>query len=164
MPEIDPRDRSIALIVKAKELFNLTVPVTKPLMDELTSIVEDGGFSSGFGNPNKDFETTVFMNKKVCWSIEADDPNGEDKGYIISLDKVFHNPTPSNPNFFNEDPLNVNRKTGKVCGTIARSPLLPDMDDNYTIQFEIRHDISSHQSAIKLFNLDPKLKINIKQK
>ena len=156
MPTINPRDRSIAVTVKAKDLYNeINYPPTETQMDSNTYLLEDGGSRSGFGSPNKNFETIVFMNKRICWSIEILDPNGADRGYTVALIEVFHNPTEGNPNFFNTDPLPVNRGTGKVCGTIARSPLLPDMDDSYTIQFTV-HD----GTTTKTYNLDPKLKIS----
>jgi len=157
MPTINPRDRDITVTVKAKELYNETnYPPTETQMDNNTSLIEDGGLGSGYGNANKDFETIVFMNKRICWSIEASDPNGVDRGYTVSLIEVFHNPTPvTNPNFFNSNPLRVNPGTGNVCGTISRSPILPDMDDNYTIQFSI-----AHGTTTKTYNLDPKLRIS----
>jgi len=155
MPTINPRDRDITVIVKAKDLYNETdYPPTEAQMDNNTSLLEDGGLGNDFGNPNKNFETIVFMNKRVCWTITLNDPLGVDKGYTIALVEVFHNPTEGNPNFFNTDPLTVNRGTGKVCGTIARSPLLPDMDDSYTIQFTV-HD----GTTTKTYNLDPKLRV-----
>ena len=156
MPTINPRDRSITVTVKAKDLYNETnYPPTETQMDANTSLLEDGGLGSGYGDPNKNFETIVFMNKRICWSIAVSDPNGVDRGYTVALVEVFHNPTEGNPNFFNSNPLQVNSGTGNVCGTIARSPILPDMDDSYTIQFTV-HD----GTTTKTYNLDPKLKMN----
>ncbi len=168
MPTIDPSDRSITLIVKASELFNMPNTPTKKQMDDCSSLLEDGGLESRFGDSNKDFETIVFMNRQICWSIEAADPNGVDKGYSVGLVKVFHNPTTGNPNFFDNDPLLVNEKTGKVCGTIAKNSTLPEKDDSYTIQFSVGFSRTTPnggmQSGITLFNLDPKLRISSKQK
>jgi hypothetical protein len=156
MPTINPRDRSITLTVKAKELFNETnYPPREDQMDANTSLLEDGGLESRYGDANKDFETIVFLNKQICWSIAESDPNGVDRGYTVALVEVFHNPTAGNPNFFNRDPLPVNRGTGQVCGNIATNPNLPIKDDSYTIQFTI-----ADSRTTKTYNLDPKLKIN----
>lgn len=163
MSKNNPHDRSITVVVKAKDLFNYPTDITKQVVDDYTSLVEDGGLESRFGDSNKDFETIVFMNKNICWSIETADPNGEDRGYSVELVKVFHNPTPGNPNFFTSDPLNVNQRTGKVCGTISRSPILPDMDDNYTIEFVIGHSTGPNQGGMVRIDLDPKLKISAGQ-
>ena len=75
----------------------------------------------------------------------------------MALVDVVHNPTPpTNPNFFDSnDPLPVNPGTGNVCGRISRVPILPDMDDNYTIQFSIKNGTTT-----KNYNLDPKLRIS----
>lgn len=157
MPTINPRDRTITVTVRAKELYNESnYPPSETQMDANTYLLEDGGKRSGFGDPNKNFETIVFMNKRICWSIDVLDPNGEDRGYSVLLIEVFHNPTAGNPNFFNRNPLPVNRGTGQVCGTIATNPNLPNKDDSYTIKFSIAYG----STTPKEYNLDPKLRIN----
>lgn len=160
----NPHDRSIRVIVKAKELYESNNPNDEGIMDANTRLVEDGGLESGFGNSNKNFETTVFMNKRICWSIELADPNGEDLHYSVSLSKVFHNPTAGNPNFFNQEELVVNSDTKKVCGTISRSPIISDMDDNYTIEFYVGYSNTTPQggtqSGMVKLELDPKLRIS----
>ena len=162
MAATQPKDRTIRLIVQANKLYNSDV--TDQDIDDYTSLVEDDGLGNGFGDPNKDFETIVFMNKNVCWSIEMNDPNGDDQHYSVSLSKVIHKPNAGNPNFFTSESLDVNDKTGKVCGTISRNPILPDMDDSYTIEFYVGYGEKTQQggqvSGMIKVELDPKLKIS----
>lgn len=158
-----PKDRTITLIVQANKLFNSEVKDKD--IDKYTSLVEDGGLASGFGDPNKDFETIVFMNKNICWSIEMANIDGEDKNYNVSLSKIIHEPDAGNPNFFTKDELPVNSKTGKICGTITKNPNLPKKDDSYTIEFSIGYSKTENggvQTGIVLIELDPKLRINSK--
>ena len=159
------KDRTIRLIVQANKLFNSNV--TEQDIDNYTSLEEDGGLGNGFGDPNKDFETIVFMNKKVCWSIEMADPNGDDQHYSVALSKIVHKPNAGNPNFFTSEELKVDSGTGKVCGTIARNPNLPNKDDSYNIEFSVGYYNTTQQggtqSGIVLVNLDPKLRISTRQ-
>ena len=159
------KDRTIKLTVQANKLYNSNI--TEQDIDNYTSLEEDGGLGNGFGDPNKDFETIVFMNKKVCWSIEMADPNGDDQHYSVSLNKVIHKPNTGNPNFFTSEELEVNERTGKVCGTIARNPNLPNKDDSYTIEFYVGYRNTTSQggtqSGMVKVDLDPKLKISTRQ-
>ena len=159
-------NRSIRLIVQANNLFNSNI--TEKDIDNYTSLVEDGGLGNGFGDPNKDFETIVYMNKNVCWSIEMANINGEDKDYSVSLSKIVHKPNAGNPNFFTTEELPVDSRTGQVCGTIAKNPNLENKDDSYNIEFSVGFSRTTpnggSQSGIVLVTLDPKLKINIKQR
>jgi hypothetical protein len=159
MPDFNPKDRTIRVIVQANKLFN--TDLTEDDVDKYTSLEEDGGLTSAFGNPNRDFETIVYMSKRICWSIELNDPSGEDTNYSVSLSSVDHNPDDGNPNFFTQDSLTVNPGTGQVCGTIARNPNLPNKDDSYTIEFNIVYSTQDPPlSTIKAVFLDPKLKIS----
>lgn len=158
MPTFQPKDRTIKLIVQANKLYHSGV--SEENLDDYTSLVEDGGLSSTYGQPNKDFETIVYMTKNICWSIEMADPNGDDKDYNVSLISVIHKPKTGNPNFFTNDPLLVNSKTGKVCGIIAIDPNLPEKDDSYTIEFGIGYtDPSGSGGGMLKVDLDPKLRI-----
>jgi hypothetical protein len=165
MPNSNPKDRTIKLIVQAQELFNSEDSNND--MDKYTSLVDDTGFGNAFGEPNKDFETIVYMNKRICWTIEMDSTEGENQYYSVALSKVIHKPDAGNPNFFTSDPLNVNRGTGKVCGTIARNPNLPNKDDSYSIEFSIGFSKTTPnggmQTGMLLLTLDPKLKISVRQ-
>jgi hypothetical protein len=161
MPNSKPKDRTIKLIVQANKLDNSNM--TAEEIDKYTSLVEDGGLSSPFGAPNKDFETIVYMSKKVCWSIELSDPNGDDKYYNVALSKVIHKPDAGNPNFFTKDPLTVDPKTGEVWGKIAKNPNLDNKDDSYTIEFTIGFSKTENggiQTGMVLIELDPKLRIS----
>ncbi len=122
MPDFNPKDRTIKVIVQAYKLFNSDM--SEEDVDKYTALVEDGGFGNGFGEPNRDFETIVYMNKRICWSIELSNSGGDNTNYSVALDNVFHNPDDGNPNFFTKDPLPVIPGTGQVCGTIARNPNL----------------------------------------
>lgn len=157
---INPKNRTIRLIVQAKKLYNNHETETD--VDNYTALVEDGGLKSDFGHANKDFETMVFMNKNICWSIEVADPRGEDLHYYASLAKVVHNPDAGNPNFFTAEELYLNPDTMQICGTIARNPNLPNKDDSYTILFYVGHS-SGNSTTTKLVVLDPKLKISVRQ-
>ena len=149
-----PKNRHLDVIVKAHELYAL--PSTKRNVDDKTALIDDEGFASGFGDPKKNYETLVFKDYQVTWDIKVEDKNGQDKGYDVDLVSISHNPKPStNPNFFDHDPLvpDGNKKT--ITGTIANSPLLPDLEDNYTINFQIMYE-----GVPRSFPLDPKLKAN----
>ena len=156
MPDFNPKDRTIKVIVQAYKLFNSDM--SEEDVDKYTALVEDGGFGNGFGEPNRDFETIVYMNKRICWSIELSNSGGDNTNYSVALDNVFHNPDDGNPNFFTKDPLPVIPGTGQVCGTIARNPNLENKDDSYTISFNIEYN-SKNGSTIVAIDLDPKLKI-----
>lgn len=157
-----PTNRTIRLIVQANKLMNSSV--TDEDIDNYTSLVVDNGTQNGFGAPNQDFETIVFMNKNICWSIEMANINNEDEHYSVSLSKVIHKPDAGNPNFFTTDPLLVNEATGQVCGTIALNPNLPNKDDSYTIEFAIGYSNRTPQGGVTtgmiLIKLDPKLRIS----
>ena len=159
---INPRNRSIRVIVQAKKLFN--TDMFESDVNNFTSLVEDDGLGNGFGDSNRDFETIVFMNKQICWSIELSDSSGEDKNYSVCLSSVFHNAEDGNPNFFTKEKLDVNPGTGLVCGLISRNPNLSNKDDNYTIEFDITYSTQNPPlSTIKSVLLDPKLKISVRQ-
>jgi len=140
-------------MVQASKLYNLaSYPPTEQQMDDLTTLVDGVGFGSGFGDPNKDFRTDVFLNCNVTWKILAASPTGYDKNYEIALRSVFHNPEKGNPNFFDQESLPVGRD-GNVTGTIISMGNL--QDENYTIRFTIKYGTSTYE-----YNLDPKLKVN----
>ncbi len=40
--------------------------------------MDDEGFGNVFGAPNNDYETQVFMDHEMRWSIDKEDPNGAD--------------------------------------------------------------------------------------
>lgn len=149
-----PKNRQVTITVKAKTLFNLPYPPTKEQIDDNTALTDDEGYSSTFGNENKDFETLVFMNFDMIWDIKLDDKNGTDRGYSVALKSVSHDPKAGNPQFFTSNPLTVGRDK-KVRGTIAINPHLENPDDSYTINFSI-----SNGPTTLDFPLDPKLRIS----
>ena len=161
MSAIKPKDRTIRLIVEAEQLYNSDGGDAN--LDKFSSLVDDEGFGNAFGEPNANFETIVFMNKKGCWSIEKASNEGENQYYSVSLSKVIHKPNADNPQFFTKDPLEVNPGTGTVCGTIAKNPNLPEKDDSYSIEFYVGFRKKTEQggvvSGMVKFTLDPKLKI-----
>lgn len=161
MAAIQPKDRTIRLIVEAEQLYNSNGGDEN--LDKYTSLVDDEGFGNAFGDPNANFETIVFMNKNVCWSIDKASNDGENQYYSVALSKVIHKPNAGNPQFFTKDPLEVNRGTGKVCGTISLNPNLPEKDDSYSIEFSVGFSKRTEQggivSGMVIYTLDPKLKI-----
>ena len=149
-----PKNRKVTVTVKAKNLFDLPYPPSETKIDEFTALTDDEGYSSEYGDKNKDYETLVFMNYEMIWDIELDDKNGTDRGYSVALKSVSHNPTAGNPQFFTSNPLNVGRDK-KVRGTIALNPNLQNPDDSYTINFTISDGTNTLD-----FPLDPKLRIS----
>ena len=150
-----PKNRHLDVIVKAHELYAL--PSTKQNLDDKTALIDDEGFESGFGEPKKNYETLVFKDYQVTWDIKVEDKNGRDKGYDVELVSISHNTTPpDNPNFFNENQLKPGGNKKTITGTITKLPHFPDIDDNYTINFNIVYDGVPHY-----FPLDPKLKANM---
>ncbi len=148
-----PKDGTINITVKAHQLYPLSPTETN--VDEYSYLLDDDGFESRYGVSNKNYETGVYLNKKITWNIEAADKNGADREYDVELVSVTHNSKTGNPNFFDNEtlvPTGNNKK--KITGTVVNAPLLPDIDDNYTIHFTI-----SHNSRVNPFPLDPKLKI-----
>lgn len=149
----NPRNRRLTVKVKARDLYPL--PPTEPNVDANSSLIGDDGFESRFGDQSKSFETGVYMGYEMIWDIEAVDKNGVDKGYDVNLYSIYHNPVPGNPNFFSTPELFPKNNKKTIRGTIVNSPLLPDIDDNYTIYFSITYNGVPHY-----FPIDPKLKIN----
>jgi len=153
-----PKNRTITLKVKAKDLFGLRgYPPTEGQIDDNTYLIDDEGLESRYGAANKDYLTLVYMDKDITWSIALNDPKGEDLGYGVRLDYVRHTPNPGNPNFFDKEILNVDIDTGKITGRISRDPDLENKDDSYTINFIVENIRTS-----KEFVLDPKLQIRKK--
>lgn len=152
-----PKNRKVTVTVKAKALFDLPYPPSETQIDDNTALTDDDGFSSTYGDKNKDYETIVFMNYDMVWDIALSDKNGVDRGYSVALKSVSHNPVTGNPQFFTSNPINVGRDK-KVRGTISLDPNLPNKDDSYTINFTI-----SDGSTTLDFPLDPKLKISTGQ-
>lgn len=149
-----PKNRHLDVIVKAQELYSLSP--TERNVDDKTALIDDEGFASGFGDPKKNYETLVYKDYQVTWDIKVEDKNGRDKGYDVDLVSITHNQTPGNPNFFNENQLNPGGNKKTITGTITNTPILPDMDDFYTINFQIMYEGVPHY-----FPLDPKLKANM---
>ena len=149
-----PKNRHLDVIVKAKELYAL--PPTERNVDDKTALIDDVGFASGFGEPKKNYQTLVFKDYQMTWDIKVEDKNGRDKDYDVELVSISHNSTPpDNPNFFNENKLEPDGNNKTITGTITNTPNLPDLDDNYTINFNIVYEGVSNS-----FPLDPKLKAN----
>ncbi|MGV6832231.1 MAG: hypothetical protein ACWA5P_11805 [bacterium] len=151
-----PRNRKLTVVVDAHTLYNL--PPTEINVDAHTALSGDDGLENGFGDRNKTYETEVFLNYKMKWDIEVADKNGKDKDYLVQLHSVYHNPVKGNPNFFDGE-LIYSKDNGKtVEATVINRPILPDMEENYTIYFRITYSNISHY-----FPLDPKLRIRPQQ-
>ncbi len=153
VPHLSAKNRTVTITVMAKDLFDADYPPSKQVVDDYTALTDDTGFENQFGEPNKNFETIVFMKYMMVWAIKVSDKK-IDKGYEVALISVTHNPTKGNPNFFTKNPLQVG-KDKKVRGIITEDPKLPNKDDSYTIHFSI-----AHGKDTKPFNLDPKLRIS----
>lgn len=149
------KKRRLTVIVRAHNLFIWPqYPPPEYIVDDFTAIVDDRGFESRFGDENKKFTTDVDMGTDICWDIKVSDPK-LDRGYSVALVSVFHNPQPAgptNPNFFDHDPLLVG-KNGKVCGTIVNRPILPGFEDSYSVRFTITGPNGNSPEFI----LDPRL-------
>ena len=148
-----PRNRKLTVVVDAAALYYL--PPTEPNVDAHTALTRDDGFENRFGDRNKSFETEVYLNYKMKWDIKAADKNGVDKDFRVQLHSVYHNPVSGNPNFFDSE-LILSKDNGKtVEATVVNPPILPDLEENYTIYFRI-----TYSNISRYFPLDPKLKIN----
>lgn len=156
--KVADKNRRLTVVVRANNLFNWPqYPPPETIVDDFTAIEDERGFTSRFGDENKNFTTDVDMGTDICWDIRVADPRS-DRGYSVALVSVFHNPQPpgpTNPNFFDHDPLNVG-KNGKVCGTIVNRPILPGFEDSYSISFTI----TGPNGMSPVFVLDPKLSVN----
>jgi hypothetical protein len=148
-------DRTINVYVKAKELFEVGQTATEDQIDTRTALtVNHGTDGQSDWTKHKNYEVTVYMNKQVTWDIKRFSPSGDDKEYEVKLVSVNHMPERGNPNFFNEEILNVG-SDGNITATITNDPQLTNNDDSYTIKFTITYDGKEIP-----YVLDPKLKIN----
>jgi len=147
-----PRSRRVDVIVKAQDLYPL--PPTEKNVDANTALSDDEGYTSEFGDTNRNYETIVFKNFEMSWDIEVENKN--DKEYKVELISIKHDlKPPTNPNLFDHNPLlpkpGSNKKS--IHGIIVSSS--PSAEE-YTIHFQIfKNDKDPH-----LFHLDPKLKVN----
>ncbi len=149
-----PRSRRVDVIVQAHELYPLRP--TEKNTDDHTALSDDTGFSSEFGDSNRNYETEVFKDFQMTWDIKAANNNGSDKDYKVELVSVTHNPKPpTNPNLFNQNKLvpkpGSNKKS--INGTIVHASPSPE---DYTIHFQIFYK----DKDPKPFHLDPKLRTN----
>lgn len=149
-----PKKRNLEVTVKAHELYHL--PSTEGNTDNMTELSDDERHRSPFGQSKKNYKTTVFKGYDITWKIKVEDKNGQDKGYEVELISISRNPTPStNPNFFDHDPLVPDCNKKSITGTITNIPSPSDLEEIYTINFQITYKGVSH-----CFPLDPKLKMN----
>ncbi len=153
----DPEDRTLTVIVKAKDLYGL--PATELNVDDNTALKDDRGLENSFRAPNKTFETVIARKHKMRWDIEVETPNGEDRGYDVRFSSVTHNPTAGNPNFFDKESLLPGKNTKVVEGHIQDIPQTVVNDDNYTIHFEI-----TNGTTWLSYPLDPKLRLKTRAK
>ena len=155
MSTYKPMNRTINVYVKAKKLFEIGKSATETQVDTNTALtVNQGNDGQSDWTEHKDYEVTVYMNKSVTWDIKRYSPSGDDKEYEVKLVSVNHIPEQGNPNFFNEEILNVG-SDGNITATITNDPQLANKDDSYTIKFTITYD----RKEIP-FIIDPKLAIN----
>ena len=142
----------ISLAVDTDALWSKPYPNTPESDIDDCTIMYDGVSQSPLNHSNRDFETAVTKGMKVKWTIASYNVSR----VYVSLLSVSHNPTEGNPNYFDHDPLTVGPQ-GAVEGTIMDIENLPD--DNYTINFKLFKG-----DEVRFYPLDPKLKINIKQR
>ena len=55
-----PKNRTITLIVKAKDLFGLHYPPSETQIDDCVSLLDDEGYESRFGASSKNYTTDVY--------------------------------------------------------------------------------------------------------
>ena len=147
-----PKDADITITVKAKDLFPM--PLSEQNVDNNTYLLDDEGFESRYGVSNKNYQTGVYLNKKITWNIKVADKNGDDKDYDVELVEIIHNPGDNNPDFFNGIIPKPGNNKKKISATIINEPSTSDLMDNYTIYFKIIHGENWNT-----FPLDPKLKM-----
>ncbi len=83
---MEAKNRTVDVIVEAKNLY--TSPPADPWVDKYTSLEDDEGYASTFGEPNSNFETGVYKGYNITWVIKTANPKGEDKGYDVKLNSV----------------------------------------------------------------------------
>lgn len=152
------KNRKITIQVEAEKLY--MSPPADPWVDKFTALTDDEGFSSPFGDANARFETGVYMDYTVTWVIEVAFQDGEDKGYDVRLNSIYHEPTKGNPNFFNSEELYPVKNPKEIVGTISKDPGLENKSDTYTIYFAISDSKGNWQN----YPLDPRLKMKVRSK
>lgn len=148
----EPKDRTISIAVDTDALWAKPYPNTSETDIDDCTFISDGTLSSPYRDPKKNFETEVFRNKKVKWTIASQNVSS----IYVRLVSVTHNPPPGNPIYFKKTPLEVG-SDGSVEGKIMDIDNLPD--DNYTIHFNLLKG-----NDIRHYPIDPKLRISTKQK
>ena len=148
MPTANPVDRTIQIAVDTDALWAKPYPNTPETDIDNCTFMSDGVTTNRYNTPKKDFETVVYRGKKVIWTIA--NQNVSDVG--VRLVSVTHNPTEGNPNYFNQNPLNVGQH-GSVQGVVLNLDNLPD--DNYTIHIKLVKGTEE-----RTYPIDPKLKIS----
>ncbi|MBT8307797.1 MAG: hypothetical protein KJN85_12730 [Maribacter sp.] len=147
------KDVSITLIVNAETLYN----ITNPTPGDISTNCRFEGDTRPPGSPLGSYETNVYLNKKVEWEGQTNDPNGVDKSYSVDIDNIVYEPTGTDKNFFNRQI--VCGKNGIVSVKVKNDPNLVDQIDVYTINFSIVYP-EGNQGVPKYYNIDPRLKGN----
>lgn len=149
-----PKDRTITLTVKASDLWAKGPSATQKQIDKYTKIENDGGKEAGYGDDKKNFNTNVWKAKHVTWDIVAKSPNGDDKGYEVTLVSISQKKG-SNTEFFKNMPLTP-KSDGHIKGKVEKGAT--NDEDHYNINFCINNANVDSGNNIS-FSLDPKLSI-----
>ncbi|NND80127.1 MAG: hypothetical protein HKN53_09515 [Maribacter sp.] len=147
------KDVSITLIVNAETLYN----ITNPTPGDYSINCRFEGDTRPPGSPLGSYETNVYLDKKVEWVGDTNNPNGMDKDYSVNIDNIVYEPKGTDKNFFNRQI--VCGKNGIVSVKVKNDPNLVDQIDVYTINFSIVYPKGS-QGVPKYYNIDPRLRGN----
>ena len=134
--DVGPKNRNLTIIVKADQLFNSRYnnPTEREkVVDDCTSLLDDEGLESAYGDNNRNFTTIIYMDYNMIWNIALDDPSGNDKDYRVHLVDITQDSAES---FFTQKVLEPERD-GKIYGKVVDNPSLDHKEEEYTIHFYV---------------------------
>ena len=158
-----PKAQTIKLTVQANDLYVLDYSPNQTDIDKFC-LLEDVNHSSAnyrIDTPLRHFSSEVYIKHDVMWTSETKYPDGIDKGYSVSIEKIKHEPyeKPINsPNFF-KDPeiLGIGSDESKMVTTVVKDDKNLEHDCYvYSIHFRIYKQNAKHKD----YEIDPKLCCN----
>ena len=152
--------QTITLTVEASKLYGLKYPPNQTDVDELC-LLEDVLHDSSENTPLSDFKSHVYINRNVMWAGGTKNPNGIDKGYSVSIEKIHYekNKPGNEKNFFDSDYILGKPPTSKskIVTTVVRDDkTLEDLCYVYSIHFRIDEPNGKGKDYV----IDPKLCCN----
>ncbi|WP_353780000.1 hypothetical protein [Winogradskyella sp. 3972H.M.0a.05] len=152
--DVGPKNRNLTIIVKANQLFNSHYqnPTERDkVIDNCTSLLDDEGLESAYGDNNRNFTTIIYMDYNMIWEIALADPSGKDKDYKVHLVDITQDSAES---FFTQKVLRPERD-GNIYGKVVDKINLDGKEEDYTIHFYV----SKGRESSPVLPIDPKLQI-----